>query len=183
MTPAPETFAALSTVVAKWREDDRTTLREHRAQHEAGNDWALYLREPNGLLVWHAFLAFRRRGVPVHETILARLEHYARSVLAAPDNAAAVLRALELQPRGKVPAHAHLRNTQRTRLVVSQVHALVNHPSIKISQAEAFRRVASRHAGMTPDQVKAMWKRWHRKTAELERDPAKAARSVFDWGR
>lgn len=62
----------------------------------AADDYALYKKTGNGVLIWKIYRLYRKAGLPVPDYILDKLDNYAEGVIAGGD----ALVALELKKAG-----------------------------------------------------------------------------------
>lgn len=157
-------------------------MDEFYARLEAYNNATLYQRQANGLLIWRSYTEFRRRGLPVDEPILAKLDEWA-SALEQAHTSEDVAAAIEMSPHGfKQSARRHLDLVEKSRAVASEVaYALQRGDAPMV----AYRRVAAR-LGLEVDSVKHTWNRWNKgpktRSATKKRIRKPGINSVFELG-
>lgn len=170
----------LQTVTQEWWSQDQRALNLwcdrpddlFRANREAWDHLSLYLREGRGLLIWRAFRAYRRQGLPVPEIILEKLDQWADRLEIA-NGADEVAEAVEMKGHSKAPGRGpeRLRALERKRHIVSRVARMIEHNKgipapDKLTITQIYERVALelKHSHGTTDgkHVKKIYREWVR---------------------
>ena len=124
------------------------------ADETAADDYALYKKTGNGVLIWKIYRMYRKLGLPVPDYILDKLDTYADGVMAGGDT----LVALELKKAGAKGGSqgATLNESQeRERDVVLMCHVLRGR-----HKAMRAYEMTAEHFGTSVASVKNTYSRW-----------------------
>lgn len=137
-------MTSLEDVVRVWATDPHDFVRRQSGGQQALDQIRLYRLEKNGLSIWRAYLALRRHGQPVWESILEHIDGWAVAIQDA-DGAEEIARALELLGSEKSPKGSkRLAGRERDWRIASAVwHA---RRDFKLGVYAAFNHV-SKHGG------------------------------------
>jgi hypothetical protein len=139
----------------------------------AGRHLALYLREPNGLLIWRAFSEYRRAKLPVPENILAKLDQFANRLERA-SGTAEIAKAIEMhRAGGGSGGAAHAARLASRRDIAEAVEAAFeagNWNGKKRTYAECYRIVGAER-GEEPARIKAVHIEWTKDRRPLPMNP------------
>ena len=143
-----------------------SALRAALVRHNADRHLALYLREKNGLLIFRAYLEYRRAGLAVPENILRKFDQWASALL--PDVSARrgasgdteVAAAIESETRGSHTSLQRLASAESGRDVVEHlVHAEEAAEAVGRSKTDALNAVAAQR-GIRAATLKVKKTRW-----------------------
>ena len=140
-------------------------LQKLKAEQNAKQHLALFEHTQNGLLIWRAYLEYRKIGAPVPEAILKKLDSYANRLLSENMD---LLDALDLRfnYKGGSGPRDDLRKKEHAGRVVEQVATY--RQATGATLAEAFRHVAEKRnaiPGITtsPGAIKKLWYDWQKR--------------------
>lgn len=124
------------------------------ADETAADDYALYKKTGNGVLIWKIYRMYRKLGLPVPDYVLDKLDTYADGVMAGGD----VLVSLELKkPNAKGGSQGATANTKQEheRDIVLMCHVLRQyHTPTKAN------KMTAEHFGTSEQVVKSAYSKW-----------------------
>lgn len=146
------------------------------AQVNAKRHLALYDKERNGLLIWKAYMEYRRCGVPVPESLLKRFDQFAEKLLSTsgPQEIAA---ALEMTGKGGGPQGASaLKGKENSRDIVEKFHIEREENSRRSPERKrtikAIAEEVGKAFGIPGDEVKTRYSQWL-KACKSDEQPVK----------
>jgi hypothetical protein len=140
------------------------TAAEYAARTAAANHLRLYERLGNGLLIWRAFVEYRKRGLPIPEQILKVFDRYAAGLEHA-SGPVEIARTFELSAKGGgASGAAALKRMGREQEIATRVqfflHVKVPRPPLAWpAPSQAYALVAAQF-GCSPNAVQKAWERW-----------------------
>jgi len=125
-------------------------------RYSARRHLALYVRTRDGLLIWKAFSEYRKAGLPVPENILAKLDEFAQSLVAARGDSE-IATALEMSTGAKGSQRIRLKQAERNRDVAEEYRIRVF--ELKQRPADAIKAVAA-NSNLSNGNVKRIVSEW-----------------------
>ena len=129
-------------------------LKKFLVEESAADDYALYEKTGNGVLIWKIYRLYRKAGLPVPDYILDKLDTYADGVMGGGD----ALVALELKKAGaKGGSQGATANSKQEheRDIVLMCHVLRG----RHTATQAYKMTADRF-GTTLQNVKNAYSAW-----------------------
>lgn len=129
-------------------------FKKFLVEESAADDYALYQKTGNGVLIWKIYRLYRKAGLPMPDYILDKLDSYADGVLAGGD----ALVALELKkPKTKGGSQGATANgkQEHERDIVLMCHVLRQyHTPTKAN------KMTAEHFGTSEQNVKNAYSDW-----------------------
>lgn len=131
--------------------------KQFLADESAADDYALYKKTANGVLIWKIYRMYRKLGLPVPDYILDKLDSYADGIMAGGD----ALVSLELKkPNAKGGSQGLKANTKQEheRDIVLMCHVLRQyHTPTKAT------KMTAEHFSTSDQVVKSAYSKWNKK--------------------
>jgi len=140
-------------------------LKAMAVRHNADRHLRLYLREKNGLLIFRAYLEYRRAGLEVPENILRKFDEWAAALLPSHSSHGAngdseVAAAIEAETRGRHTSLQRLASAESGRDAVEHlIHAEEAADGAGLSKTAALKAVAAER-GVKAATLKVTKTRW-----------------------
>lgn len=112
----------LEDVLRAWAQESPTDwVVRMQAERDAQDAIRFYRRERNGMSIWRAYLALRRAGLPVWDSVLVKFDQWAVGLEGA-ERPEEIARVMELAGSGKAPKGlARLATRERDWRIASAV--------------------------------------------------------------
>jgi hypothetical protein len=154
-------------------------IRKDIADLKANRHLALYLKHGNGLLIWRAYIEYRKLELPIPENILNHLDLFANRLLSArgqSEIAAAVeMTTTKKTGRGGGPqGRSLLTGQEHSRDIVEAFHIRrqVNNDALNKLDIKTLAAEVGKQFGISGDEVQTRYSQWISDPESVTEKPA-----------